>query len=246
MNLSEKNIREKEFHNKLQSRKKGRFENIFYKAIYNSNEDFYNFLKFNSKNSHLLDYGCGIGNSLEKVISFKPDKITGIDISEVSIEKAKKIPKMNTNIELFVDNCEKTKFDANTFDLVYGTGILHHLNIDMCLKEINRILKPRGKLLFVEPLGTNPLINLYRKLTPNSRSIDEHPLVNNDFELIKKYFKKIKIKHYGFLTLVFFPFYTTPKNSIIFNILKNIDQLIFKINIFKKLAWSVLIVAEKN
>ena len=36
MNLTDKNIREKEFHNKLQSQSKGRFENIFYKAIYNS------------------------------------------------------------------------------------------------------------------------------------------------------------------------------------------------------------------
>lgn len=246
MSLSEKNIREKEFHNKLQSKIKGRFENIFYKAIYNSNEDFFDFLKFNSKNSHLLDYGCGVGNSLKKVMAFEPKKITGIDISEVSIEKAKKILTLDTNIELLVDNCEKTKFENNTFDLVYGTGILHHLNINLCLKEINRILKPGGKLLFVEPLGTNPLINLYRKLTPNSRSVDEHPLVNNDFNLIKKNFYKIKIKYYGFLTLVFFPFYVSPKNSIIFKILKNIDQLIFKINIFKKLAWSVLIVAEKD
>ena len=43
--LSEKNIREKEFHNRLQSKSKGRFENIFYKAIYNANEDFFDYLK---------------------------------------------------------------------------------------------------------------------------------------------------------------------------------------------------------
>ena len=42
MSLTDQNQREKEFHNKLQSQSKGRFENIFYKAIYNSNEDFYN------------------------------------------------------------------------------------------------------------------------------------------------------------------------------------------------------------
>ena len=29
MSISDKNLREKEFHNKLQSKKKGRFENIF-------------------------------------------------------------------------------------------------------------------------------------------------------------------------------------------------------------------------
>ena len=246
MTLSDKNIREKEFHNKLQSKSTGRFENIFYKAIYNSNEDFFNFLKLNSINSEILDYGCGIGNSIKKVIDYNPKKITGIDISEVSIEKAKKISNSNTLIDLFVDNCEKTKFKNSSFDIVYGTGILHHLNVKSCLNEIDRILKPKGKLLFIEPLGTNPLINLYRKLTPKSRSVDEHPLKDEDFNLIQEKFDNMKIKFYGFLTLVFFPFYKSPANSSFFEILKKIDQFLFKFRFFKKLAWSVLIIAEKR
>ena len=89
MTLSDQNLREKEFHNKLQSKSTGRFENIFYKAIYNSSEDFFNFLKLNSSDSDILDYGCGVGNSIKRVIDYNPKKITGIDISEVSIQKAK-------------------------------------------------------------------------------------------------------------------------------------------------------------
>tara|TARA_B100001057_G_scaffold325766_1_gene325944 strand:- start:8215 stop:8955 length:741 start_codon:yes stop_codon:yes gene_type:complete len=246
MSLTDKNIREKKFHNELQSKVKGRFENIFYKAIYNSNEDFFDFLKINSKNSEILDYGCGIGASMNKVIYFNPKKVTGIDISEISIQKAKDKIKSSSNVELVVDNCEKTKFNNNTFDIVYGTGILHHLDIKLCLEEIQRILKPGGRLLFIEPLGTNPIINLYRKLTPNSRSRDEHPLVNDDFNIIQNKFRKLQVKYYGFLTLIFFPLYGSPKNSAIFSMLKNIDQYLFKIKFFRKLAWSVLIIAEKN
>ena len=50
MNLTEKNIREKEFHNKLQSKKSGRFENIFYKALYNLYEDFNSYIFEKAKN----------------------------------------------------------------------------------------------------------------------------------------------------------------------------------------------------
>ena len=247
MSLTDQNQREKEFHNELQSQSRGRFENIFYKAIFNSNEDFFKFLELNTINCEVLDFGCGIGSSIEKVIKFNPKKITGIDISEVSIRKAKnKVKETESEIELLVDNCEQTKFNSNNFDIVYGTGILHHLNMSMCLDEIKRVLKPGGKLIFIEPLGTNPLINLYRKLTPKSRSKDEHPLVKLDFDLIEKKFINSQVKYYGLLTLIFFPFYRSPKNSNIFKFLKIVDQILFKLNIFKKFAWSVLIVAEKN
>ena len=238
MKLTENNLREKDFHNKLQTKTEGRFENIFYKAIANAWDDFFNYLKLHSANSEILDYGCGVGPTIEKIIDFNPKKITGIDISDVSIFKAKeKFKNLKPKIELLVDNCEKTKFNDSKFDIIYGLGILHHLQISKCLNEIARILKPNGTLLFIEPLGTNPIINLYRKLTPRSRSKDEHPLVEKDFKLIKDNFNNMKIKYYGFLTLIFFPFYRSSEKSIIFKWLIELDQVF---------AWSVLIIAKKN
>ena len=247
MSLTEINLREKKFHNKLQSKSKGRFENIFYKALYNMYEDFSACTLKKAKNKIVLDYGCGIGNVSHEIAASGPLKLFGIDISEVSIKKAiENAKKSNLQIDYSVDNCEETKFKAETFDLVFGSGILHHLNLKKSVSEISRILKNNGEMVFLEPLGTNPLINLYRKLTPKSRSEDEHPFLKKDFDFISSLFANVTIKHYGFFTLIFFLFYKSPKKSLVFKIISRLDYYFLKIKYFKNFAWSVLIVAKKN
>ena len=247
MNLTEINLREKEFHNKLQSKKKSRFENIFYKALYNMHEDFNSYIFEKAKKKIVLDYGCGTGTVTEKIAKLNPEKLIGIDISEVSIKRATENAKdQNLQIEYLVDNCENTKLNEKTFDLVFGSGILHHLNLKKAINEINRVLKNNGEMVFLEPLGTNPIINFYRKLTPKSRSADEHPFLERDFNLIKSFFKNVEIKYYGFFTLVFFLFYKKPESSIFFKALCKLDSCLFKTKYFKNLAWSIMIIAKKN
>ena len=136
--------------------------------------------------------------------------------------------------------------DSNSFDIVYGSGILHHLDLKKSLNEINRVLKKDGTIIFVEPLATNPLINIYRKFTPNARTSDEHPFRLSDIELIKSLFVNVEVKYYGFLTLVFFLFYKEPEKSNLFQILKKMDERILNSRYFKFLAWSVLIKAKKG
>ena len=247
MNLTDKNIREKEFHNKLNLSKKARFENIFYKALYNLFDDFYNYLKDHIAGKEVLDFGCGIGSISRKVINYKPKNILAIDISDQSILIAKKrSEELNLNINYQVQNCEKTTLPSKSFDLIYGSGILHHLDLSKCLLELNRLLRANGVIIFMEPLGTNPAINLYRKFTPGSRTSDEHPLIPRDFDFIKSTLGSVTVKYYGFFTLIFFMFYKNSKKSIIFKTLTTLDSWIFKIKFFRFLAWSVLIVAKKN
>ena len=247
MNLTEKNIREKEFHNKLHSKKNSRFENIFYKALSNLFDDFYDYLKNHIKNKDVLDYGCGVGTITEKVINYEPKNISGIDISDKSISIAKKRSKeLNLNIQYQVQNCEATTLSSGSFDIIYGSGILHHLDLEKSTRELNRLLKINGSMIFMEPLGTNPLINLYRKLTPRSRTVDEHPFVTKDFDFIKSTLGTVTVKYYGFISLVFFLFYRNSKKSIIFKLATLLDSWIFKFKFLRLLAWSVLIIAKKT
>ena len=247
MNLSEINRREKEFHDELHILNKKRFQNKFYKAVYNLYEDFFDILKKKVQSKDVLDYGCGIGNVAEKVINFKPKKLVAIDVSGEAIKKAKSETKSEENkIDYRVENCENSNLTSDAFDIIYGSGILHHLNLNKSLKELSRILKKGGIILFAEPMATNPIINIYRKFTPKARSVDEHPLVFQDIRLIESMFKNVEVKYYGFLTLIFFPFYKSPENSKLFRFISGIDRMILKTKYLRFLAWSVLVKAEKN
>lgn len=247
MSLTEINIREKEFHNKLHSEGSKRSESIFYKALHNLYEDFFNLIKSKSENKNVLDFGCGVGSYTKKVLGFNPIKVTGIDISEkaISIAKENKINNKD-KVDYRVENCENTKLLSNQYDLIYGAGILHHLNLKKSITEIDRLLKKNGTLIFIEPLGTNPMINLYRVLTPNSRSKDEHPFNFRDIKNFKNQFRNVEIKYYGFFTLLFLPFYKSPQNSKIFSISSKVDRYILSLPFLKFLAWSIIIKAEKN
>ena len=249
MSLSEINKREKDFHNKLHLSEEleRKSQGKFYKALYGLYSDFLNILKNETKTKDVLDFGCGIGNFTEKVINFNPKKIVAVDISEEAIKKAKNNPRLNRrNIEYRVENCENLSLNSGSFDIAYGSGILHHLNLNKSLYELKRILKKDGKIIFIEPMATNPIINLYRKFTPNARTSDEHPFRSSDIGLIKSLFVNVEVKYYGFLTLVFFLFYKKPEKSNLFKILKKMDEIILNSRYFKFLAWSVLIKAKKS
>ena len=249
MSLSEINKREKDFHNKLHLSEEleRKSQGKFYKALYGLYSDFLNILKNETKAKYVLDFGCGTGNFTGKVINFNPKKIVAVDISEEAIKKAKNNSNQNSeNIEYRVENCEDLSLNSDSFDIAYGSGILHHLNLNKSLSELKRILKKDGKIIFIEPMATNPIINLYRKFTPNARTTDEHPFKLSDVEFIKSLFANVEVKYYGFLTLVCFLFYKEPERSNLFRILKKMDEKILNSRYFKFLAWSVLIKAKKS
>ena len=91
-------------------------------------------------------------------------RVVGIDISDVAIEKARGASRAAgiENAEYRRMNAEFLEFDDNSFDLICGTAILHHLDLTRAYSELARVLKPGGLAVFMEPLGHNPLINVYR------------------------------------------------------------------------------------
>ena len=102
----------------------------------------------------VLDYGCGQGGWIEVLKnSFTAAKITGIDISEKAIEKARA---RYENCKFFSFNGKKAPIDDNSFDLVFTYHVIEHVyDIESVVHDISRIVRPGGHICTILPCG-NP------------------------------------------------------------------------------------------
>jgi len=253
VNLERKKI-EKEYHDR---RAIGKIDFLFYdtpflKSLVLDLEKFSLALLGNIKGKRILYYGCGANWILAHKFSQECSSVILIDISQESIKiMNKKIDELNLkNMSAFVMDCENLAFKNDSFDLIFGRAILHHLDLEKSSKEISRILRQGGKAVFLEPLGTNPLINFYRKITPKRRTPSEKPLDFDDISRISKYFREVK--HFE-LTLItnFGIFWNSvlklPLNKFInYSTLKKIDNFVLdKVKFLRKYCWNVVLLLKK-
>ena len=194
-----------------------------------------------------LDYGCGNGsymiNLSEKIKSGK-----GIDISEKEIEAVENTRKKKgaVNVNYYVMDAMNTEFDEKTFDVIHGNAILHHLELEKSIIEIKRILKDNGVGVFIEPLSTNPIIELYRKLTPKLRTPNEQPFRIKELKLLRKHFKNIRIKYFACFTLLAVMFRKSKYFNKILDVLYFLDEIILaNKSPLKFLAWVCVIELRK-
>ncbi len=242
MNETERIEREKSFHERKYSDDIRANVRKFYSITKTSRNYYLEKLLTNCERKKVLEYGCGPGTySFE--LAEKGAIVTGIDISEVAIEQARNKAKergLTKNISFMVMNAEDLKFDDGYFDIVCGVSILHHLNIKNALKEVSRVLNSTGSALFIEPLGHNPFINIYRYLTPHLRSEDEHPLIKKDLKLFKEFFDNVNISYFHLVSLFAVPFHNTKYFDKMLSMLDSIDQLLFRADFFRLQAWQIV------
>ena len=100
----------------------------------------------------VLDVGCGDGINVKVLRDMGISRVVGVDVSPFLIKKAKK---MNPKVKFYIAPAEKLPFRVNQFDAVLVDSVFHHLfGYEKPLKEIRRVLKPGGKLCFIEPRNT--------------------------------------------------------------------------------------------
>lgn len=206
------------------------------------------YLRDHVPGKRVLECGCGPGSFALYIAKQDAKQVIGIDISEVGIERANRYAQeQNLNNAIFyVMDIEAMDFEDNSFDIVCGSGILHHLTLETACSELVRVLTPEGRASFLEPLGYNPVFNLFRWLTPGYRVKTEHPLKKHDLNVISRHFKYTDFRFYYLFTLLAVPFRRMRIFSDLVAFLHSVDQGLFKmIPGLKFLAWQLMIVAER-
>lgn len=109
----------------------------------------------------VLEVGCGAGHILERI---ETGILTGIDISAVQIERAKK--RVGFKAVLYKEKGEELPFSDFSFDRIICTEVIEHvLEPEKLLSEIKRVLKNDG--IFSLSVPNEKLIILTKKILLN-------------------------------------------------------------------------------
>lgn len=140
-----------------------------------------------------LDYACGDGTQTLRAARAGAKLAVGIDISETSIRNAIEnaaAAGLSDRTRFLQRDCEDTGLPSGSFSSALCSGMLHHLDLSRAFPELARLMGRGGRILCVEALSHNPIIQLYRNRTPELRTEWEksHILGMREIEYAKRWF----------------------------------------------------------
>ena len=145
---------------------------------------------------HVLDIGCGAGQH-SVLLAKRGAIVTGIDLSTVGIEHARKMAEANNVADrctFSVNEFSDSHFPDEHFDIIYMHEVYHHAVKYLGIKqEVDRIAKPGAKILLAETIKGGPLLNAGRQLMKQIRYIQDPQQKIHD---LNEGGETISLKHY--------------------------------------------------
>lgn len=214
----------------------------------------------------ILDLGCGSG---EAAIYFAWEGATvdALDISMGALSILKKrssLYGLEDKINVIKGVAEDLPGVSGKYDVVFGNGVLHHVDIEGTISGVYRVLKKGGLAIFIEPLSYNPVIKIYRVICKNLRSQHENPLRYTDIMRMRELYSKEWHREFQLSTLLIFVYFflsgvnpnkvrywkkiilEEDRYGRVFNLLSRLDNIILRVIPFmKRFCWNIVVVLEK-
>lgn len=119
----------------------------------------FSLIKNENKNKKILDVGCGYGELLNLLKKENFNYLYEADMPKDCLAKCKKLDIKNIK-RINLDE-ENLPFPKKVFDLIVMTEVFEHLfYLNRVIKEIKRVLKKRGLVLFSFPNELNIMVRL--------------------------------------------------------------------------------------
>lgn len=200
------------------------------------------------KGKKVLDYGCGNG-ALSVVLAKMGANVSGFDISEEAVRVSTTMAEYNGvgNVTNFkVASAYDSGFPDQSFDLIIGQAILHHLGDKETLaRELNRLLKPGGKAVFFECFGDSLILERVRLFFPVPTEGEpdwDQQMKYSDINVLKKYFN-VQYKEFGMLSRLD----RVIKNKSINVALEKVDYFLLKyLKFLRRFARTIVVELSKK
>lgn len=147
----------------------------------------------------VLDFACGAGLT-SAFLAQRGAIVTAIDISPVSIDRARKLAEsVGQSVEFIVGEMTADTFPAESFDAIVGRYALHHVDLPVMAPILNAVLVKGGRGAFVETMGLNPALNFARRRLAGRAGVasygseDERPLDRTDLGVLRASFGDVKL-----------------------------------------------------
>ena len=153
----------------------------------------------------VLDVGCGLGEASVYFAICGAD-VTATDLSPGMLEATQALAR-NAGVKLktHLSNAEDLGLSATEkFDIIYVGNLFHHVDIEATVDRLTPHLKDNGTLVSWDPVAYNPLINIYRAIATETRTVDEHPLTKKDVRNLQSKFARSEVKFFWFTSLLIF------------------------------------------
>lgn len=116
----------------------------------------------------VVDFGCGTGDNT-LLLARRGAQVHAVDISPDLIEIGKRRLQVNgihNGVQFTTASVYSIPVADESVDAVFGMAILHHLELPLARREVQRILRPGGRAIFKEPVRNSPLLQFVRNLIP--------------------------------------------------------------------------------
>jgi len=192
----------------------------------------------------ILEVGAGDGEFTKRIVKIVPAKVTVVatDVTPAVVKRGKKEIKRQ-NLSFKVDNLEAMAFQKESFNIICGVSILHHINTKKAIKEIYRVLKKDGEMFFTEPNYINPHVYLGLHIKPFRERMEFSP----DETAFKRWELEAALKKAGFSTVVVknidFLHPKTPKSLI--PLVETISNVLEFVPFIKEISGTLMVYAKK-